>query len=172
MRRAEALSWSGAGAHECRRVCESSLLVSGQNLETWTKESPENRVRLAPPCPLRPPTSPLLGTPELPRIRFAPPPHTHTEDVNEVRLKGTVVRQSWACTDRHPTARRPCLETSRRDRERGTGKERPTLFLHNTQLCSYAGTTNLPNSHLLHDMSKRNMCLFVSTCVLFVCAGG
>lgn len=27
----------------CRRVRESTLLVSGQDLENWTKESPENR---------------------------------------------------------------------------------------------------------------------------------
>lgn len=45
----------------CRRVCEPSLLSSGQNLENWTKESPENRVRWAPSL-----SSVLEGHPNLP----------------------------------------------------------------------------------------------------------
>lgn len=132
----------------CRRVRESTLLISGQDLENWTKESPENR-QIGPSL-----SSLLEDHPHLPSwvLRGTPQDQlcSPTEDVNEVRLtERKVVKQSplSLCLGLQETDTRIPRCPQKGPVERGTGKqEQLNLLPHNTQICSYLGTTNLPSS--------------------------
>lgn len=79
--------------------------------------------------------------------------------------------------DRDPTACRPCLEEIQKGLlERGAGNQEQLNPLSTTlRFVVIRGllTYQTLYPHPLHDMSRRNTCLSVSMCVLFlsVCAG-